>query len=195
MKKRVLLLAHRQNGMGGTEKVVEKVLTNKFINKYIQFTIVVSKRELNDENWFNNCKDKIYLSNNKLINVINLFCLLCNFDGDVVLSLYKFDTFITFFARLLSRKKYLIYSWIHFRLKNNFKIKFLKFADKNLAISSGIKNALIESGISREKIELILIQSKEIILLMIIIYLMSILDFAILAGYKCMDKKICALCF
>lgn len=163
MDNNVLLLSHNLSGYGGIETVCNQLnilLRDRNINMDIIF-INEGLKEYNDD-WLNNIPFKRISSNirNRKIkrmsyaisikkyikdkNIKHIICL--DLLSCYVASLVKK---ITLFSPIKT------YSWLHFAIKNLYREDYLLKVDRHLAISSVIKEQLIERGIREEKIALI----------------------------------------
>lgn len=95
--------------------------------------------------------------NNKLmkyIGLINLAADLIFTKSDMVIVLSPKYIRLSYKIRRIFHKKYRITNWIHFSLTKMFvnNDKYFRLADYHLAISTGIKQQLLDMGISDEKI-------------------------------------------
>ncbi|MGO3882539.1 glycosyltransferase [Proteus mirabilis] len=163
MNNNVLLLSHNLSGYGGIETVCNQLnilLKDCHINMDIIF-INEGLEEYNDD-WLINIPFKRISSNvrNRKIkrmsyaisikkyikdkNIKHIVCLdlLSCYVGSLVKKIALFSPIKT-------------YSWLHFAINNLYREDYLLKVDRHLAISSGIKEQLIERGIREEKIALI----------------------------------------
>ncbi|EMH1105479.1 TPA: glycosyltransferase [Proteus mirabilis] len=163
MSGNILLVSYNISGYGGIETVctqLHTLLKDHNINMNIIF-IDEGLKDYNDD-WLSNIpyqrissnirnkkirmisyatKIKKYIKNKKIKHIICLDLMSC-YIASLVKKLTLFSTIKT-------------YSWLHFVIDNLYREDYLLKVDRHLAISSRIKEQLIERGIKEEKIALI----------------------------------------
>lgn len=155
MKKRLNFLASNLSGKGGTETVLITVLNNLIKNRDVSLTLI---DEPQDKNWLQKLDDKVSVNihtGNNLVSKIWFIMKIFIFEKDTnYISLSPSLILIANKVRKLCRKKYKIISWIHFSLKNQdmFDPGKLVNADGHLAISSVIREQLLELGVKSDEI-------------------------------------------
>jgi len=157
MKKVIFVLWH-VSGKGGTETVVRTVVREMLKNHSHLRPQVYVLGGTEDTKWLENIHfgSSPYIRN-KLFRVIPYFIWLMRYirkeNPDIVIGLSPMICLFLNTIRKITRKKYSIFSWIHFSLKaNQMKKEWLKNADYHLAISSGVRRQLVELGIPNAKI-------------------------------------------
>ncbi|WP_314319798.1 glycosyltransferase [Paucilactobacillus nenjiangensis] len=158
--KKIKIITPYLSGNGGTETVLGVVLTNSYINSNLDLAAYFSGGS--NVNWIEKYKlnHKQFSKCDSSNKVIQLFALLKNLitsKDDAIIAMSGKIVFIAYLVRTIFFKKYQIISWIHFSIfdEPNVSCKYLHFADKHLAISSGIINQLTKIGISKDKCKLI----------------------------------------
>ncbi|QFP79160.1 glycosyltransferase [Latilactobacillus graminis] len=114
---------------------------------------------VDDRGWLQNltkCNVKIG-TRNKVVSVLSLVKLILENKYQKFIFLSTKQMRLAFEVRRFLRHKFEIISWIHFSIfhEKTVRPKYFKYADKNLAISSGIKRQLIQLGIAESKIRVI----------------------------------------
>lgn len=153
---RVVLTYPYLTGEGGMETVIRKVLDNVPNNVELIFFLPggVEKKE-----WLNGMKNKnvkfIFHNKKKYVDIfLDTYKTIKELNPNIVITMNN----LQIIPLLLVRKKIKnmkVVSWNHFSLKYT-KLNFLlKYCDSFLAISSGIKNELINLGINSQNIHLI----------------------------------------
>ncbi|ANK62509.1 hypothetical protein AYR56_10130 [Loigolactobacillus backii] len=155
--KRLLILTGPMEGHGGEETAIIKFIS-ELRSKYV-FDLYVS--EMNDEDdWLQNILPLIRnLRTNSDIGQLKKYLrtvsFLVNTDVDAIITLTPRLVFIASLIKKTFRKKYIIISWIQFSITNKFNQKtqnLLKQANFHLAISSGIKEQLVQIGIDEKSV-------------------------------------------
>ncbi|MED4322571.1 glycosyltransferase [Heyndrickxia faecalis] len=172
--KKIIVVVPRLSGRGGTETVLTEVdnLVNN-TNEYSMKLFLLSGTE--NEEWLRNVHYDMPSSlvlkknTNKAIRYLVNFKVLCRYllceKPNLVISTNTQLCQYIYIARMLTKGKYPIVSWIHFSLNapnTNIKKRLLKFADFHLAVSSGISEQLKKLKISTSNIYTIYNPIKEI---------------------------------
>ncbi|MBD5805693.1 lipopolysaccharide 1,6-galactosyltransferase [Limosilactobacillus walteri] len=153
-------VTNKISGRGGTETVLVKVLNNLAENGD-SVRLVLSNLTPNKE-WLHNLNPSIkiiYPRNssrfNRLLYFSRIFLTSPQNTNYVILS----PNIIKLFAKLrkLTHKKCKLISWFHFSIANqhDYDPKNIKFADYHLAISSQIKEQIVDLGIEEQNVFLI----------------------------------------
>lgn len=157
MKEKILIITPYLSGQGGTETVLSKILCkNKFTNSYEIELLVFGGTAKKD--WLSNLNCIIYsIEGNFIQKTGKLINFMLGHKIDKVICLGTKQIYFMNKFRQLFKRHYKIISWIHFSLfdESTVKVKYLRFADYHLAISSGIYRQLESLGISKDKIKLI----------------------------------------
>ena len=147
------------SGNGGTETVLVEAL-NYLVKTYqIElFLTTIPKNRL----WLDKMNQKIQIHElknesriNKLIYLASIFFNASSQDHFIILSVNSIK--LASQIRRLTHKHYTITSWIHYSLINQkmFDPNNIKFADNHWAISTPIKQQLMNLGIKEKSISLI----------------------------------------
>lgn len=158
MKTKIAIVTPFLSGKGGTETVLGEVLNNDaFLRKFDVSLFLIGG--VDDSGWLESltdCNVKIG-SRNKVISVLSLVKLILENKYQKFIFLSTKQMRLAFEVRRFLRHKFEIISWIHFSVlhEKTVRPKYFKYADKNLAISSGIKKQLIQLGIAENKIKVI----------------------------------------
>lgn len=163
---KIAIMVSAVTGRGGMETVISSVVNEFNISTNENIKIFVMGGS-DDRNWLDKMEKRNYeitnfKSNNKLKkyleSAVSTSIRLKKYNPDIILAA---DEKAIFYSKVMSRlmsKKPKVGSWIHFSLtsiKPLYK-KFIASADFHLAISSGIKEQLIELGVnSKAKIHLV----------------------------------------
>lgn len=146
---KVSIVAPNISGKGGTETVLENVINYADYSHNFIFTLFLSDGT-KDNAWLNNLniiRNLININDStgvlKFLNKVKYFI---KTKDEILLILGPRMIFIAWLVRLLFFKKYKIVSWIHFSLfhGNIMNPKYLKYADKHLAIATQIGKQLEE---------------------------------------------------
>lgn len=159
MRGKIGFITYKLSGKGGTETVLLNVVAN--LTKTNSIDVVIPS-VVKDKNFFT-CLDNLRVnykcsnSNSFIKRTLFLLSYLIFTNSDTIVCFSSKSVKLAYYIKVIFRKKYKIYSWIHFSLKHaNFINQIdLKYADCHLAISSGIKRQLMDLGIPEEKIFLI----------------------------------------
>lgn len=143
-------------GKGGMERVITDVLNYK-TNDILYLLLPGGSK---DKNWLkqiNNDHVQVILHNkHNPIEIFNdTFKSVIKIKPDIVITMNNLQILPILMARKVGRLKFKLYSWNHFSLKHTKANFLLKKCDAFLAISSGIKDELIQLGINPNKIYLI----------------------------------------
>lgn len=155
-----LIVAPMLTGKGGTETVLKGVLQRFKNDKDINMQLLLLGKP-GDTQWLKDLEvEQVHIikSKNNIIRTIMLFIFLTLHPKvDNLIAISTNIIHVTSVYRKFTRRKFSIYSWIHFSLFNTttVNVKYLPEADYHLAISSGIKNQLREIGIKPERINII----------------------------------------
>ncbi|WP_395319474.1 glycosyltransferase [Fructilactobacillus frigidiflavus] len=159
MKEKVTFLTNLDPG--GITTVLNHLFTSKEFKNKFDFSVFLFKHSEYSE-MLDQMNDFVQIDNpksqNKIINTIRLIKFLVSFDGNAVVCLGPIQVKFAEKIRKIFNKSYKIISWIHVSSIDpgiGNKINNLKYADYNLAISTGIKRELISLGISTSKIGLV----------------------------------------
>lgn len=147
------------SGNGGTETVLVEALNHLCKNYQIElFLTTIPQNRL----WLESMDKKIEIhevkSESKIVKLkylLEIFLFSKTTDHFIILGANTIS--LASKIRKLTKKKYSITSWIHYSLvnQNMFNPQNIKFADNHLAISTPIKNQLMDLGISEKDISLI----------------------------------------
>lgn len=157
---KINFICHNLSGRGGVETVLVKVVN--YLSHFYDISIILINIP-QDERWLKKVSKKVNIVFPKhegkvyiLIYLLKFFLLADKDEKMIVLGVNLVRLAKTFKRILL--KRYIVFSWIHFSLvnQNMFDPHNLLGADYHLAISSAIKQQMIDLGIPREKIFLIL---------------------------------------
>lgn len=157
--KRLVFLCPALSGKGGTETVLVKVV-NYLSTKY-QVEVVLGSKP-SDETWLNAINDGVKLSrikhDGKLGRTTQLLKTLVNLKNDdrlIVLGVNMIKPAAKF--RRCFFKRWKITSWIHYSLTHQdmFDPKKILFADDHWAISSAIRQQMLDMGIDSSDVHLI----------------------------------------
>lgn len=155
------IVVGRISGFGGVERVIEEWFQEFSTDSGTNLRIVLpigtedtkwleeKKKLLNDIS----TKNKGILFSISLIYAVNYFL---KTDSDIlVIENYRLVRIATTIKKIF-KKKYQVVSWMHqsLHIKKNM-ARWLVDADAHLAISSGIKDQLMEVGVPRKKIHII----------------------------------------
>lgn len=166
MKKAIIAVPYLK-GTGGTETVIKnfaKALNIKNTNDGISWKLI-SFGGTNNSEWLKEWNRKVYnFSNLRFIQLVAYVGFMPVLIANI-LRKEKPDFFIATnpiiwslaykFRKIFSAKTKII-AWYHYSFKmKNVKRKYLKTADKFWAISSGIKDELVNCGVSPQKIDII----------------------------------------
>lgn len=156
-KKQILIITNILHGKGGEEEVL-KIVLNRLVDLF-DLKLFVSEA-VGKQEWLtdvNSAETSIHYGHTRFTKIAALVKQLIFFKGDIVISMSPKITYIADQIRKIWRKKYRIVGWYHFSLSfDSISLKkFYKFADMNLAISSGIQRELNELGIPLSKIKTI----------------------------------------
>lgn len=159
--KKISIIAPFLSGNGGTESVLGRVLSNSKLANNFKFSLYINGG-IGDSSWiekFNLSTKNIRMnrSNNKLFRLVELLRFLIECNSDVVICMTGKFVFIAWLIRILFNKHYKVFSWVHFSIfdEKNVSYKKLKFADRHLAISSGIIDQLKSIGIPESRCKLV----------------------------------------
>lgn len=167
MKKKVAVIGNGLSGKGGTESVLAylgncKTILNQFDLELFIFSPVKHQEFLKTCGY-----NRVYSTQikSKLIRLLKMIKYLTVFNGDALLVTDQKMLPVAYYLKKVLHKKYKIIFWNHYALdkdvlannKNSVEIDFnkIKLADDYFAISSGIKQELIENGIPAAKIDVI----------------------------------------
>lgn len=158
MKNKIAIVTPFLSGKGGTETVLKKLLTSRTIIESNDITLIVLGGT-NDDKWLEGLTGiKIIIGTNNIFNAALQFAKIIksNYFSKIIFLSTK-QLFMGYVFRMIYRRKYKILSWIHFSIyhEHTVKTKYLKYADEHLAISTGIKQQLIEIGIPNNRIKVI----------------------------------------
>lgn len=158
-KSNVTIITPLLSGKGGTETVLFNILNNVEYTSGYKINLFV----LGDKNknvWVDKLPNTInikFFSEGRNWKIILLFFNLVLSRNDRLICLSTKILFFSYLIKIIFKKKFILFSWIHFSLLNEktVDISKLKYADYHLAISTGIFNQLKSLGISDDKIKLI----------------------------------------
>lgn len=164
--KQVKLIIPFMTGFGGTEKVISNLISayNEAPNRKINFQ-VISYGGFDDGDWLKQANFKIVkMARSDFIRRIQYLLLLpwmllkfvFTTDAQVVISTNPVMWSLIYLWSKILRKKVQVVSWYHYSLKKKpVNSVLLSMADNYLAISSGVRDELVELGIKNQKIHLI----------------------------------------
>lgn len=144
MKRTILISAPRISGQGGTETVIEQWV-NSSLSDDFNFILFIS--QIKDRTWLNRLPNEVKIINghkNRMIRIIIYIYILLTQPIDIILDTNTKTLKLDWVVRKFFRCHYKIYSWLHFSLHHvkSININYLQYADKHLAISSGIAKQL-----------------------------------------------------
>lgn len=158
-KMKVVFIANIEHG--GITTVLSHVLSSESIQKEYEMSLFLFKHSNYTEK-IKYLKDIVPVNNskstNKIFNTIRLINFLIKYNGDAVVCLGPIQVKVAKKIKQLFNKKYKVISWLHLTSKDpsiSSKFNNLKYADYNLAISTGIKKELMSLNIPENKIGLI----------------------------------------
>lgn len=167
MKKKVAVIGNGLSGKGGTESVLAylgncQTILNKFDLELFVFSPVKYQEFLKTCGYNHVFSTQI---KNRWIRLLKMISYLTFFNGEALLVTDQKMLPVIYYLKKLLHKKYQIIFWNHYALdkdvlannKNSVEIDFnkIKLADYYFAISSGIKQELVENGIPAEKVDVI----------------------------------------
>ncbi|UXC68811.1 glycosyltransferase [Limosilactobacillus vaginalis] len=147
------------SGNGGIETVLSEVIRRMSLDYDISLTLLNNP---GNQSWLKKLPQKINISYPSSTAKLKLsgylartFSRINNDDQVIILGANILK--LAYFYKKICFKKWNIISWIHYSLKdqNMFNPHNLLYADYHLAISSSIRDQMIELGIPKEKIYLI----------------------------------------
>lgn len=147
------------SGNGGIETVITKV-ANECIDKH-NVNLFLTNVPENDV-WLKNINSNVNIIMNnkvgkiaKLLFITNIFVHAGNDEKFIILGANTIR--MARYIRNVLRRKWTITSWIHFSLTNQtmFNPNNIRYADNHWAISSAIKNQMLEINIPENNIDLI----------------------------------------
>lgn len=156
---RLYFICPEMNGFGGTETVVGKVTNYLASHDYDIHLILTSKPQ--NTNWVNSISSNVHIKripHNKVGKAIGLINILSRVhDNDKVVILAANVIPFANKIRTALHRRWRIISWIHYSLthQNMFDPHNLLFADEHWAISSSIRNQLLNLGADSKQIKLI----------------------------------------
>lgn len=157
---RIAIITPMLSGRGGTETVLSNILSNQvYLNSFEKIDLIILGSKRKNE-WTDALSSsvRVYFSTDiKVIRLLNLLYLLFFNKYTKVICLSTTILSVVSKFRFVLKKKFVIFSWIHFSLFNEKTVNTddLKLADYNLAISSGISAELKKIGIPIEKVKII----------------------------------------
>lgn len=156
---KITLITQHLEGQGGTEKVIAEVLNHDLNNSY-QVLVPSSGSAPDWLQWITRLNDyqvKIYQNSNIQERNQQISQEIWQFKPDIVLGLEGKALQLAERLRKTTNINYCLISWSHTSLVDGgfFKKEDLACADYHLAISSGLKQQLIDYGAPVDKIFLI----------------------------------------
>lgn len=155
MKTRELIITPFLSGRGGTETVLKTILNNSS-QRHAHLLVLGGTK---DKVWlYSVLADKVMIGpHGKIKQFLMLGKLLRTNQYDHVICMSTTIIMAVSVIRTLLGNHFSIISWIHFSLnqEKTVKVSRLKLADKHLAISLGIRQQLIDLGISEKIIKLV----------------------------------------
>ena len=158
---KILVHVPDAGGRGGLETVLKILLNSNFSEKN---QIIFQTEKMLYTDWLkefpSRVKQKRVISMKKSRRIIELYKTLKeNPDIDCIIETGGGNFLqLDYYLRYILNRRFKIISWYHVSLVgqhlNSHANKF-KYADGYLAISSGIRNQLIENGVAKDKIQLI----------------------------------------
>lgn len=156
---RYVFICPELSGNGGTETVLTKVINH--VSEKADVSLLLTTKPDN-EYWLNTFADKVDIEINNFTESVGklwfLFTKLFSVKNDtkVIVLGANLIKYTAIFRKLFARK-WTIISWIHYSLINQdmFDPQNITYADKHWAISSPIKEQLIDLGIKEDDIDLI----------------------------------------
>lgn len=157
--KRLVFICPALSGSGGTETVLVKVVNHLILQHRIK---IILTNLPDNQVWLTSLSDQVEVSlangNDKISRSKQLFKALLSLKNDdhlIVLGANIIEIAAKF--RRLFFKHWQITSWVHFSLlhQNMFNPQKILFADDHWAISSSIKEQMMNLGIDENRIHLI----------------------------------------
>lgn len=150
------IVAAKLSGRGGTETVIQKLVNSSLLQNNFSFEIFASDGIRNDR-WIDELNPRVKVMLNDVGKFGHFFKKILFFitsRDDFLFILGPKAIFLARIIKTIFRKKYKIISWIQFSVENVPFInpKLLKYADFHFAISSDIKQQLVNRGIKESKI-------------------------------------------
>jgi len=153
-------------GFGGTETVITNLFAEYNRSQSDDEMSLVNIGGFENGAWLEDVKDKqiIWLSKNKWLRKIQyalflplfLFRQIKSKEVNVVISTNPIMWFLLFWIKKITRKNYRVMSWYHYSLSSKKVANpLLKSADGYLAISTGIAEQIVATGISEDKVKTI----------------------------------------
>lgn len=159
MKEKVTFITNLEPG--GITTVLHHLVNSKAIQSEFDLSFFLFKHSDYSE-MLNQMEKVVKIDNpnfkNKILNTLRLINFLIHFDGSAVVCLGPVQVKLAEKIRKMFKKNYKVISWIHVSSIDpgiGEKINNLKYADYNLAISTGIKRELLSLGIPEVKIGLL----------------------------------------
>lgn len=159
MKEKITFITNLEPG--GITTVLQHLVSSETIQNEFALSFFLFKHS-NYETMLKQMREYVEVDNpkssNKILNTLRLIKFLINFDGSAVVCLGPVQVNLAEKVRKIFKKHYKIISWIHVSSIDpgiGNKMDNLKFADYNLAISTGIKRELLTMNIPETKIGLL----------------------------------------
>jgi len=157
---KIAIITPYLSGKGGTETVLSIILSNdKYLKRFEKVDLIVLG-DFAGNQWTKKLSENVCIHFSTNLNMIRIlvlvFRILTN-RYDKVICMSTRILRITYSLRKIFRRKFKIISWIHFSLFHESTVipDNLKYADYNLAISSGINRQMKSLGINDNDIGLI----------------------------------------
>lgn len=152
-------------GFGGTETVINNLFAEYNSSSQKKYEMgLVSIGGYSDSGWQKNIlnkkifqfSSKRYLRNIQYILFlpgIMFFEIFMNADIDIIISTNPLMWSLAYSLKKILHRSYKVMSWYHYSPKKKpISNVFLKRSDRYLAISTGVANQFVESGIGKDKI-------------------------------------------
>lgn len=160
---RIVFIVEQLNGRGGMENVTGQVISELNKSKDIKAGLFIlnSGEYQQSSEWMDGTilgESKCSLRNAKIkrfIHTLHFSKFIKNFKPTHIISLNTIPTLISRRAISFTRHSCILSTWIHLPPKERYRPHYLTLADHHFAISSEIKNQLINLGADEKKIDVI----------------------------------------
>jgi UDP-D-galactose:(glucosyl)LPS alpha-1,6-D-galactosyltransferase len=160
--KRILFTLDVPAGRGGMEIVAAKVasLFKSSKGKDVEF-FLFDEGEGSYTDWVGNINvtlSKSAFRNKKIRRIAHTLRLakkISQFNPDIIITLNTLPCLISRRSLRLARSKAKLITWMHLPPAERYRPHYLTLADHHLAISSEIKNQLVQLGINKDRIDTI----------------------------------------
>lgn len=159
---KIAFIGEAVSGFGGMETVIKNVISELQENCHAECSLFFfCRNDKMDHNWLKGMKHYSSYSGQKISffkrmkHISNFTSWVKNHKPDIVICFDVISCLYANAARKKSARQYVIYSWPHFSLDHKKHSEYVVYADRHLAISSGIKEQLVARGVQESSIALI----------------------------------------